>query len=188
MKRFALLCFFCFLFLGCKSTPKADGNLLNGMIYDEENEPVANVVISVNDESITSSDVNGHFLLKKSFAEKNIKILCSKKDYETVIFECELLTVPQVVYIKMYSFNQLLALAEKDLLDSKFEEAETTLERAEHVKPNQITTQFLKAVCLYKQGDSEKALSILEGLDQDNKYIDLFKKDIRLDKNLLKMP
>lgn len=188
MKHFSLLCFFCFLFLGCKSAPKADGNLLNGMIYDEENEPVTNVVISVNDEFITSSDVNGHFLLKKSFNENNIKILCSKKNYEAVLFECELLSVPQVVYIKMYSFNQLLALAEKELSSNKFEDAKITLERAKNVKPNQITTQYLKAVCFYKQGDFENALSILEELDQDNKYIDLFKKDIQLDKNLLQMP
>lgn len=185
MKRVLLICLFCVFFLSCKSVPKNNGNLLNGMIYDEENEPVPNVLVSVNGEILSSSDVDGHFVLDKDFNEKNITILCSKNDYEEVLFDCELLSVPQVVYIKMYSFNQLLSLAEKELADNKIEDAKKTLERAEKFKPNQVTTQYLNAICFYKQGDFEKALFLLESLDSENKYIELFKEDLRLNKDFL---
>lgn len=183
MKRVLPLCLFIVLLVSCKTVPKNDGNLLNGMIYDEENEPVANAMIFIDGEYLTSSDVAGHFILNKNFKGNNIKILCSKKGYEDVGIECELLSVPQLVYIKMSSFYQLLSLAEREILDNRIEDAKQTLERAEAVNPEQITTRYLRAICFYKQRDFKKAQLELDGAEAGNKYIELLREEIIIKEN-----
>lgn len=181
MKQVLPICLLIVLLFSCKSVPKVDGNLLNGMIYDEENEPVANVMISVDGKYLTSSDVDGHFILNKELNGNNIKIICSKKEYEDVEIECELLSVPQLVYIKMSSFYQLLSLAEREILDNRIDDAQKTLERAEAVNPEQITTRYLRAVCFYKQSDLENALLELEKIKTENKFVELLREDVKKD-------
>ena len=78
----------------------------------------------------------------------------------------------------MSSFYQLLSQAENDILENRLEEAQKKLDRAEVVKPGQITTQYLRAICFYKKGEQETAREILDAMDFENEYVKKFLKAI----------
>jgi len=85
--------------------------VLNGMIYDSNNEPVADVLVQVTDIIKTNRDIYGHFHIENLRADTEYTITCSKEGYETASVKFVYNSISEVAYIRMYSSEQLLGLA-----------------------------------------------------------------------------
>lgn len=181
MKKSIIVLVISFLFFSC-STTKVEKTSFNGMIYDGDNEPVSGVKIQVDEKHQTVSDMYGRFYLDNLSLSTNYTLTASKKDYETVILPFEFQNITQIVYITMYSSDQLLKEAEKVLSEDNIDKAKEFVKRSEDCSGGKtISSQYLSAVILYREGRVDEALDLLKSLiNYGNKYpyIYLFLADI----------
>jgi tetratricopeptide (TPR) repeat protein len=154
--------FIVFLFLSCQTAEfgfkTAD---INGMVYDFSNRPVFNYEVVLGEEYFGSTDINGRFtLLKVSLG--NHKISGSKTGFENYNGEVIIKEKGQIIYIRIPSQNQLLALADEVLAANNFTLAEEIAERAYQIDKNNIEMLFYYAAVSFRQNNFAKAASFLE--------------------------
>ena len=161
----ALLC--SIFFFSCM-TNKID-NVINGMIYDGDNEPVSNASIFFEEKKLAESDIYGHFrlfdvrkLIKSADTEP--QLIISKKGYESSSISFDSDGNSQLLYIRLYSSEQLLAKTEESLRSKNFDSAESFLQRAEKTGCDTVSAVYLRAVKDIMQNKTEDAVSALEML------------------------
>ena len=155
-----------FSFTSCKSYKPikclSDEGFMYAMIYDYNNTPVSGAAVYLNNKRIADSDIHGRFILEKLKAgDYSIKLI--KKGYETLeeVFHYDPM---QVLYFKLISASQLLALAENALDNKEFSNAELYLERAQLLEAHRSDILFLKSITYYLQSKNNEAKDILEKL------------------------
>ncbi|RPJ06949.1 MAG: hypothetical protein EHM28_08880 [Spirochaetaceae bacterium] len=157
------------LFYGCGSYDTNEAIFtqahLEGMIYDNHNNPCAGARISADNGPAFVSDVNGRFTLY-NLSRGIHEIAVVKKEYETSSFSVEFLSRTQVLYVKMFSQSQLLELAETALDGRKLGEADEFLKRAEAIDKEVPVLLYLKSVLELKRDNYDDALSLLKQLVQ----------------------
>ena len=152
---------------------------MNGMIYDLDNEPVSGVSVYLNNQFVSYSDIDGHFTINKTGNNEKENILFCKKDgYESVSLPVVFEIGPQLVCFKMSSFEQLVSMAEKLISENKLVDAQQILLKAEAIRENQVTVNYLNAIILYKLESYEEALTALKKINLDNVYVDRLYDDI----------
>jgi len=134
---------------------------INGMVYDFSNRPVSNYEIALGRWYSGSTDINGRFTLPKVPLGK-YKIKGGKKGYESYTDEVIINGKGQIIYIRIPSQNQLLAMADEALSSNDFETAEEIAERAYQIDKNNIEMLFYYAAISFRQNNLEKAVSFLE--------------------------
>lgn len=181
--------FTCIAFLSvlssCK-TNEVNTAILNGMIYDADNKPVANAKVSVWGSETTTTDVYGHFTFSDLLPDEKYEIHLSKTGYEPQVVNFTFNTISSVMYIRMYSINQLLSLAEDSIKKMDYDTAKQYLDRAETINSNKASISFLRAVIQYrlkKYGDAEQTLLTLleEGYTEQSVYLflaDLYENEL----------
>ncbi len=152
-----------------------------GMVYDYENKPVESAQVFINGEYISSTDVQGRFILNYQMDENNeIVLKVQKNGYEVV--ETSFLFDPiNVLYIKLINTQQLLLLAEECMANLEFSEAEILLKRALCLTPDRDDIKYLLCISLYKQDKKDEALKNIEKLNKKvipNSYIEGLKNKI----------
>jgi hypothetical protein len=165
---------------GCATTKQIQP-ALNGMIYDADNEPVPDVSVKVTDMIHTSSDIYGHFHIDNLKTETEYTIACTKKGYEATSVKFVYNSISEVAYVRMYSAEQLLTLAETEVQQKKYDSAVSYLDRAEKAEGSKVSTGYLRAVILYSQKVYDAALSQLQKLMDEGytePYIYLFTADV----------
>ncbi len=185
-KYFSLfLIIFALLFFSCKTLPKEKQTTLNGMLYDYDNEPVPSALISIKGTDISvRTDIYGHFRIDKLLANTLYTATVTKNLYETTSVPFQFSNITQVLYIQIYSANQLLEKAEKEIQNKKYTIAQKLLIRCKSAGDNQTATEYLAAVIDYRQNKYNDAVRILTSLAQkdtdtaDDSYIYLFLADI----------
>jgi len=149
------------------------------MIYDYDNIAVGGVLVKINGKEIVKSDVHGRFILDfKKKGEYEIEL--SKRGYETLIQEFEYNPM-KVLYFKMITAEQLLALAEGELDRFRYKEAEKYLKRAHLLEPLRTDIIYLKSISLVLQGkyiEARRALNELREKGYNGKYMDLLEEKI----------
>lgn len=174
------LILFTVLLAGCASVKK-EKLTFNGMIYNDNNEAVSDVSIFLNDKEISVSDIYGHFTMTGLKNNSDYKLTAVKKGYETTEIEFTFLNASQVLYLHMYSADELLAKAEKLISEKKYAEAEKTLARAESADASYLSLTYLKAVLCYSRKDFDNALSLLQEIiekEYAESYVYLFMADV----------
>ena len=168
--------------LSCNNTKGrivTGGGIMYAMIYDHDNIPVSGVIVKVNGKEIVKSDVHGRFILDfKKIGEYEIEL--SKKGYETLIQKFEY-TPLDVLYFKLITAEQLVALAEEELDKFCYEEAEKYLQRASILGPLRGEIIFLRSVNFVLQDKYIEAKRIFRELKEkgyENKFIDLLEERI----------
>lgn len=167
--------------LTCCKTTEINTTVLNGMIYDVDNKPVPNAEISITDTELTTTDVYGHFTLSNLNPDSDYTIIIQKEGYETQSLFFTFSTISSVMYIRLYSINQLLSLAEDSIKTKDYNEALQYLNRASTINSNKASVSYLQAVIQYKQKNYQKAEQILLSLINEGyneQYIFLFLADI----------
>ena len=163
------LCLSFLFFLSCatKNPRDFESAPLYGMVYDYDNQTCTDVLIRVNEEHETKSDINGRFVVT-DLSRGNHQITAIKEGYETLTFSFNFTTRSQVLYIRMISFYQLLKNIEKELEAKNWYEVESLLERAEKIKTDDPIEQYLKAVYLNQTGQHDEAIQILRSILNQN--------------------
>jgi len=154
--------FIAFLSLSCKTAEfgfkTAD---INGMVYDFSNRPVFNYEITLGKRHFGSTDINGRFTLL-DVPLGSYKVSGSKDGYESYNDEVIIKDKGQIIYIRIPSQNQLLALADEALAANNFALAGETVERAYQIDKNNIEMLFYYAAVSFRQNNLEKAAGFLE--------------------------
>jgi hypothetical protein len=153
---------------------------LNGMIYDYDNIPVASASVEVNGKQATSSDVNGRFALS-DYLPGQYAIVVQKEGYETVRLNIRYDDPTQILYIKLFSVDQLLKLAESAFERRNWQETEDYLHRAELIQPGNVPLRFLQAALGFRRGNNEEAQRILNRLladEANDPFIHVFLADL----------
>jgi tetratricopeptide (TPR) repeat protein len=154
---------------------------VSGMVYDFSNRPVSNYNIALGTWYSGSTDINGRFTLLKVPLGK-YKMKGSKKGYENYSDEVTIKSKGQIIYIRIPSQNQLLAMADEALTANDFTLAEEIVERAYQIDKNNIEMLLYYAAISFRQKNFEKAASFLEdavNLGSKDYYVQKFLSVIR---------
>ena len=158
---------------GCASQGSSDDRMFDkapllGMMYDEENQPCAGVKLSVDgvtDNSDTGlvTDIRGRFMLP-DLSRGAHALGATKEGYEPLNEKIYFLNRTDVLFLRMVSFGQLLAKAEKALEERKWDDAEAFLARAGKLNAGDSVLQFLRAVKAHRMGKYNDAIDLLNDM------------------------
>ena len=164
-RKYDFLAFIIFIALSSLSCKTAEFGFktadINGMVYDFSNRPVFNYEVALGERYFGSTDINGRFTLLK-VPLGSYKISGSKNGFENYNGEVEIKDKGQIIYIRIPSQNQLLALADEALAANNFTLAEELAERAYQIDKNNIEMLFYYAAVSFRQNNHKKAASFLE--------------------------
>ena len=136
---------------------------LFGMIYDLDNKACAGISLELDGTQKTTSDIDGRFVLVALTRGAHI-LIATGADFEKVDLSFSFLNQSQVLYVKMVSFDQLLAQAQDALDRHKWQDAQSLLERAAAIHHSDTVLVYLRAILQYQQGDAAGAAARLESL------------------------
>ncbi|ULQ59081.1 carboxypeptidase regulatory-like domain-containing protein [Brucepastera parasyntrophica] len=155
---------------------------LAGMIYDRENKPVNNADIYLDGEYSASSDIHGHFFIEGVKPGTAYQIMVLKQNYENIRLDNIVYTDDDtIIYINMFSSDQLIAEAERSIQTKEWYKTETFLKRAELASGDMLSIRYLGAVLAYQREQYDDALvTLLDLADQEKNmaYLFLFIADI----------
>jgi hypothetical protein len=153
---------------------------LFGMIYDLDNKPCPGISLTMDGTQKATSDIDGRFVLL-ALKPGPHAVTASGADYETVQLSFNFVNQTQVLYVKLVSFDQLLAQAQDALGQKKWRDAESLLKRAAAIHDTNTVLVYLRAILDYQQGDAASAASRLEALTSGGTsipYVYLFLADL----------
>ncbi len=167
VRMFALLAAAAIL-SSCVSAKAADPRAfesapLFGMIYDHGNRPVAAAALSVDGKPGPESDLTGRFVIPR-LSKGAHRIVVKKKGYETLSVDLHFEQQTQVLYLQMYSEDQLLEMTETALDGREWFNARDLLERAAKIDDSDPIRRYLSAVLAYRTGKPKDAAATLNGL------------------------
>lgn len=161
-----------FLLSACKTTNHTLP-VVQGMIYDGDNEAVSDVEIYINNQKNAISDIYGHFTLSAVDLNEQYDLQAKKKGFEEKEFSFTYTNPSQVIYLRMYSSGELIKLAEDMVEQKKYEDAETYLVRAELAGGSYLRVNYLRAVIRVLKGDYDNALKITNDILAEG-YVDSY--------------
>jgi hypothetical protein len=180
----------CFLIIGiiallfsCASGPKTKhkSQALYGMIYDRDNRPVSSAHIYVNGKYQASSDIQGHFIINPIKPRARYEIRAEKAGWEGIETSVSFMDPSYVLYLHMFSGDQLLAEAEAAIGNKNWNGAEAFLSRASAAGAETLPAEYLRAILARGRGQYGEARSILKTLaesETDSPYLWLFLADL----------
>ncbi len=155
------------LLFSCVSQKKNDLTFerapLFGMVYDEDNQPCAGVQLSLDGIEGPATDIRGRFVFA-DLARGDHALICRKQGYEEFRVTISFLNRTDVLHLRMMSFNQLLARAERALGELKWREAEEYLHRAESLDAEDDILGYLFAIHALKTGNPQTAVQRLTAI------------------------
>jgi hypothetical protein len=171
------------LLCSCASGPKTKhkSQALYGMIYDRDNRPVSNANIYVNGKYRASSDIQGHFIINPIKPKAQYAIRVVKPEWEEVETSISFMDPSHVLYLHMFSGDQLLAEAETAIGNKNWNGAETFLSRALAAGAETLPAEYLRAILVRSRGQYGEAYSILKTLTETETnapYLWLFLADL----------
>jgi hypothetical protein len=167
------------LLCSCASGPKTKhkSQALYGMIYDRDNRPVSNADIYVNGKYQASSDIQGHFTISPIKPKARYAIRVVKPEWEKIETSVSFMDPSHVLYLHIFSADQLLAEAEAALGDKDWNGAETFLSRALAAGAETLPAEYLRAILARGREQYAEAHAILKTIAETEKkapYLWLF--------------
>ena len=163
---------------------------LFGMIYDEDNQPCAAVALSLDGAAVKVetgpvTDIRGRFVLPEVSRGEHL-LLARKEGYEDLSLKVTILNRTDALFLRMISFSQLLAKAEKAIEERKWEEAQELLGRAAKLDTADSVLLYLRAVKAYRLANYPEAVGWLndildKGIREPSVYLflaDIFEKKL----------
>lgn len=176
MKRFlfVLSVFIISLLSGCKTLPRQTETIsVFGMVYDSDNRPVGNYEIYENEKLLAISDIGGRFQIK---SVKRGNLVLNGKGYGYAPVE-ELVNVTdetQVIYFHVKTISSVLEDIYSLFENEWYEEALNEAEKVYIGNEDNSDISYILALCLYKTGQSDKALEMIKKLKKmkiDPQYV-----------------
>jgi tetratricopeptide (TPR) repeat protein len=149
---------------GCPSGPPVADNFisspLNGKIFDHDNLPCSDVIITVDKFTKVKTDINGRFFIPNLTRGKHV-FVCEKESYEELAFTYNFLNQNEVLWLKMTSLEQLIRQIDEMFFDKKWDETESLFERASKINPDDPILLYLTSVLYLHKGQIDNARDIL---------------------------
>jgi tetratricopeptide (TPR) repeat protein len=167
----------------CASGPvsKERTHTLYGMIYDRDNRPVNDVKIHVNGAYKAASDIHGRFVIPNIKPNREYHVSTEKEAHEKISMNIFHAGPSSVLYIHLFSADQLMAEAEQAIKKKDWLGAENFLTRAEDAGGGYVPIRYLRGILEFYKNRYAEALSILLELAEKEKsapYLYLFIADI----------
>jgi hypothetical protein len=171
------------LLCSCASGPKTKhkSQALYGMIYDRDNRPVSGANIYVNGKYRASSDIQGHFSINPIKPRAQYAIRVVKPVWEKIETTISFMDPSHVLYLHMFSGDQLLAEAAAAIGNKNRDDAEAFLSRALSAGAETLSAEYLRAILARSWGQYGEAYSILKKLTETETnipYLWLFLADL----------
>jgi tetratricopeptide (TPR) repeat protein len=151
---------------GCQGNPNArafDSAVFNGMVYDYRSVPCAGVTVTLDEQWVIRTDVNGRFIFADVEAGEH-RLSLQKPGYETVDIVFVFESMSQVFYIKMVSQRTLLEWTEQAISSKEWRKAGQLIERALAIDDTEPAVHYLRAILAIHRDEPKAALEILEEL------------------------
>jgi tetratricopeptide (TPR) repeat protein len=158
--------FICILsigFAGCESAPISSDFMLaslEGKIFDYDNTPCSDVLITIDNGGSVRTDINGRFLLP-SVGKGKHEIKATKNGYEDYVASFSFLNRNQILWIRMLSIHQLEKKIETAFDEKKWDEVESLVDRALAIDKNDPIIMYLQAMYFNENGWFEQATDVL---------------------------
>ncbi|MCK5671908.1 MAG: carboxypeptidase regulatory-like domain-containing protein [Spirochaetales bacterium] len=120
---------------------------LFGMIYDLESSPVTGVVVVLDDEKSSQTDINGRVLFG-AVSRGEHSVVITKEGFEETRMVLNFSNRDQVLYSTLIPLQNILDNLESYLQFGKMTEAKSFLERAEKINSDDIRYMYLNVVYL----------------------------------------
>ncbi|MBN2736557.1 MAG: hypothetical protein JXR70_06210 [Spirochaetales bacterium] len=162
------------VFFACESSPDIESSAfstapLYGMIYDNDNLPVVNAEIRIDNGAIVvRSDINGRFIVN-GLARGSHQFEVIKTEYKLFLpgknpFQYDFVNREQFLYLKMISLEQIIAEVEKEISESEWEAAHSGLDMIKEIDADNKIAIYLRAVINYKTRNYPQAIELLNQL------------------------
>ncbi|MDR2029796.1 MAG: carboxypeptidase regulatory-like domain-containing protein [Treponema sp.] len=171
MKAFNFIILIMGVLVSCASgpVPKERTHTLYGMIYDGDNRPVNDVKIHVDGDYKAASDVHGRFVIPNMKPNREYHISAEKEQHEKTSMDIFHADPSSVLYIHLFSADQLMAGAEEAIKKKDWLRAETFLERAGQAGGAYAPISYLRGVLEFYKDRYAEALSVLLDLAEKEK-------------------
>lgn len=166
--------------LGEQNPFQFDRAPLLGMVYDGDNGACAGAQVTVDGRAVVAADVNGRFVIPDLTRGVHVVALAAE-GYEPVEVKVQFFSRSQVLYLKMFSLDQLVEAAAHAVDASEWAQARKLLARASALRAGDPRVDYLSAVVLFRTGHHREAGAALQGLIDtgcDEPYIYLFLADL----------
>ncbi len=144
---------------------KLDSFSLMAKVFNGENRACSSVMVEMTNsqgkEYRAKTDVTGKAIFPDLPFEQ-YEVTLSKEGYETVSFDFPYDNEGQALYGRLFSEDQLVRLSRKSMDKGEWEKALSYLDRAFSIGEEDWERLFLRAIILWKQGESEEAEEILK--------------------------
>lgn len=158
--------------------------VLNGMVYNQSGIPVQNMIISIDNDIITKTDIRGRFSVELTQAGEH-SISTEHQDFEKYSSIFVLNEKSDILYISVISYTELLDKSEEKMDNMEWDSAENYIKRALAIYPSRIEANYLMAVYqalpTRKDRNPESSIEILENMLESGHqlpYIFLFLADL----------
>jgi hypothetical protein len=137
------------LLIGCVTLPadpaQFDQANLLGVVFDGTSQGVQGFVLTLDDTTKVTSDINGKFTFP-AVPKGPHHLVASKAGHETVAMGFSFALRSQIVYITAMSYKDYLAEAELALRQSDFARAREQVEKALKLMPKDPVVRYLRAM------------------------------------------
>jgi tetratricopeptide (TPR) repeat protein len=161
VKKTVLFFIIVIFLISCTTTGYGRGSGgINGMVYDFENKPVPQYIITIDEKTPVSTDINGRFYVPRVRMGGH-EIKGYKEGYESYTGALAVNDRRQIVYLRVPNVSQLLDLVDAALSKNNIEEAAGYIRRAGTVGEKTAELFFYSAVVLFRQGEYRAAVETL---------------------------
>jgi hypothetical protein len=157
--------------ISCASKPAAKNGIqeLYGMIYDGDNKPVHNAAVYINDKHLATSDIHGRFTLSRKAAALPWRITVQKQGYETILSTLDEPDPGYVLYMRIFSADQIITQAEEALKEKNWNKTESLLARARDAGADAAVTGCLRGILAFYQNQYAQAAKLLLEITETEK-------------------
>lgn len=171
MKHFVTACLTLAITLGCKTTPDSptdfESAALMGMIYSASSQPILGMQITIDEERIVQSDIEGRFIFTE-ISRGNHRISAILEGYEPIEFEFAFTDRTQVLHLIATSIYDLIQQYEEAIATRNWARLDELGSRIEAIEPDYPDYYYLRALAAYIWGDFDGALAYLDRLEGNN--------------------
>jgi tetratricopeptide (TPR) repeat protein len=150
-------------FSGCESAPISTDFMLaslEGKIFDYDNTPCSDVLITIDKGAAVRSDINGRFVIP-GVGKGLHDIKATKEGYEEYTEAFSFSNRNQILWIRMISIKQLETRIETAFEDRKWDELESLVDRALKIKNDDPVILYLQALYFNQNGWFDQAIEVL---------------------------
>lgn len=159
------------MFTSCQTfISESDALPLPGMVYNTSGQPIPDVIITLDDESSFTTDLEGRFIIPDlALGSHQVAITCD--GYIPESLEVEYQGMTQILYVKLLSIDEQYELILDMIETADSNMAEEALESVPESYKGDDRYLLISSMIAYHQGDSDKAYTLAESIRKQTELV-----------------